>query len=234
VDAADGPRVTADGSYFGYCYLHAGDDNIKVDSSWSTFEHLTLIQGNIGSAIELATYGIGIRNDSIVSTSVDGVYIHRVTQSSGMDDGLGSLLGSRTCPWGITLVDVAIRGIFVPAGAGNVVDSLVKIGTYGSPESGLGRGRSNLDRWYFCSNSWWVDDQTFPPHAATFRRLNLTGWQIGVTPASPSWIFDFNRAGSTTFDAITFDSGPAAVPPALGGVYVLPPTTHTPPKKTPT
>ena len=30
VDASDGPRVTANGSYMGYCFLHAGDDNIKV------------------------------------------------------------------------------------------------------------------------------------------------------------------------------------------------------------
>ena len=49
VDAADGPRVTADGSYLGYLFLHAGDDNIKVDSSASLFEHLTLVQVRMAS-----------------------------------------------------------------------------------------------------------------------------------------------------------------------------------------
>ena len=36
-------------------------------------------QGNIGSAIELATYGIGIRRNTVESTLVSGVYVHRIT-----------------------------------------------------------------------------------------------------------------------------------------------------------
>jgi hypothetical protein len=37
------------------------DDNLKMDSSDASYKSITLLQGNIGSAIELGTYGIGIR-----------------------------------------------------------------------------------------------------------------------------------------------------------------------------
>ena len=38
---------------------------LQVDSSHSVYEHVTLLQGNIGSAIELGTYGIGIRANTV-------------------------------------------------------------------------------------------------------------------------------------------------------------------------
>ena len=107
--------MTADHSLVSFCYFHAADDNIKVDSSRSTYEHITVLQGDIGAAIELGTYGIGLRSNAVRGTRVSGVYVHRITQESTMDDGLGSLIGSRTCPWGITLAP----------GAGKVVAELL-------------------------------------------------------------------------------------------------------------
>jgi hypothetical protein len=79
VDAADGPRVTSNHSRFDFMYLHHCDDNVKVDSSHSSFRHLTLLQGNIGAAVELGTYGIGLRQNTVENATVDGVYIHRIT-----------------------------------------------------------------------------------------------------------------------------------------------------------
>ena len=55
VGASDGPRVTADGSQLEYLYLMHADDNLKIDSSRSHYRNITLLQGNIGSAIELGT-----------------------------------------------------------------------------------------------------------------------------------------------------------------------------------
>jgi len=240
VDASDGPRVTANGSYMGYCFLHAGDDNIKVDSAHSIYEHLTLVQGNIGSAIELATYGIGIRENTVENVRIYGIYIHRVTQSGGMDDNLGALLGSRTCPWGITLKDISIHNVYVPNAMGNVVDANVKFGTYGRSNYRF-NSRSNLDRWYFCSNAWWLDDQHIldatptataaeafihatsapPVQAARFINLNFTGWQVMVPAAGASWIYNFHLSAGSTFDNVVFDSDRIDGLTDLSGVRVL-------------
>jgi hypothetical protein len=210
VDAADGPRITADRSYLGYLYLHTADDNIKVDSSFSLLEHLTLVQGNIGSAIELGTYGIGIRRNTLTSTLVQGVYVHRVTQSGGMDDNLGSLLGSRTCPWGLAIEDVSIRNVFVPRGVGNRIESVVRVGTYGQPSARF-QSLTNLDRWYFCSNDWWLDDQVIlGPNAhkpaAIFRNVSFSGWNVQVTPRTVSSLYGFHRGAPTVFENVTFDT----------------------------
>lgn len=43
------------------------------------YEKITLLQGNIGSAIELGTYGIGIRENRVEHSVMDGVFIHRIT-----------------------------------------------------------------------------------------------------------------------------------------------------------
>ena len=68
--ASDGPRVTADGSQVAFMFQQHSDDNLKVDSSHSTWRHVTLLQGNIGSAIEIGTYGLGLRANAVVNTSV--------------------------------------------------------------------------------------------------------------------------------------------------------------------
>ena len=55
VGASDGPRVVADNSSLAFLYLQHADDNLKMDSSYATYRCITLLQGNIGSAIELGT-----------------------------------------------------------------------------------------------------------------------------------------------------------------------------------
>jgi hypothetical protein len=94
--ASDGPRVTADSSSLEFLYLHHSDDNLKIDSTNSTYRNIVLLQGNIGSAIELGTYGIGIRGNSVQNTVADGIFTHRITQQTSQEDNIGSFLGSRT------------------------------------------------------------------------------------------------------------------------------------------
>ena len=122
----------------------------------------SLLQGNIGSALELGTYGLGLRGNAVRGTNVSGVYLHRITQAlsqsagnTSQEDNLGSVLGSRTCPFGITLQDIQISGVYIPRlGAANAISRLFALGTYGAPapqwaeSSPLDRCESSLPvRW---------------------------------------------------------------------------------------
>ena len=121
----------------------------------------SLLQGNIGSALELGTYGLGLRGNAVRGTNVSGVYLHRITQAlsqsagNSQEDNLGSVLGSRTCPFGITLQDITISNLFIPRlGAANAISRLFALGTYGAPapqwaeSSPLDRCESSLPvRW---------------------------------------------------------------------------------------
>jgi len=224
VDAADGPRVTADGSSFAHLYCHHADDNLKVDSSSSVYSHVTLLQGDVGAAVELGTYGIGIRERTVRNSSVSGVYVHRITQTSGMDDNLGSLLGSRTCPWNVTLRDLTIRGLFVPDAMGNRLQTVVKLGAYGPPAQRFSSNTS-LDRWFFCSNSWWLDDQTIHTTAgetaARFLNLRLLDWKILPPAATQGWLYNFATPATVVVDGLVLDSGRIDSKANLSGIFVL-------------
>ena len=223
VGASDGPRVTADGSTFAFVYLQHADDNLKIDSSRGDYHHLTLIQGNIGSAIELGTYGIGLRNNAVVDTRVDGVAIHRITQDpGGQDDQLGSVLGSRTCPWGITFKNISVSNVHVHKLGDNRFSSLWAVGALGAP---FGphyqhlKNLSTLDRWFFCSNEWWrgcthggavPDCNTVRQSgvAATFESLDFANWTgLGaVDGTSPSVLYNFAENASTMFTNVAFNA----------------------------
>jgi hypothetical protein len=212
VDAADGPRVTSNHSRFEFVFLHHCDDNLKVDSSHSTFKHLTLLQGNIGSAVELGTYGIGLRQNTVVNATVDGVYIHRITHDGGQEDQVGSVLGSRTCPWGITLANITVQNLYIPyAGGSNRVSALFKIGTYGAPNAAFAQN-TPLDRWYFCSNPWWLDSETIKTNrgetAATLTGLKFLRWRVMTRPTNISWLYNFHPLANTTIADVQFFESP--------------------------
>jgi len=223
VGAADGPRVVADGSVASFLYNHHGDDNLKVDSSGGTWSHVTLLQGNIGAAVELGTYGIGLRDNTVSGATVSGVYVHRITQPDGQDDGIGSLLGSRTCPWGITLRNITVRGLYVPAAGGaNAVTALVRIGTLGAPTSAAFANVSSLDRWYFCSNEWWRDGQKIvvdgEARAATLSGLRFLDWRVHAPPRESSWLYNFHTSAQTVIEKVAlFDDGAGADHSRHGG-----------------
>jgi hypothetical protein len=227
VGASDGPRVTADTSWVGFCYLHHADDNLKIDSSLAVYKSITLIQGNIGSAIELGTYGIGLRDNAVHHTTVTGIYVHRIAQTDGQDDSIGSLLGSRTCPWGISLRNISVVDVYVPSvGGHNKVNALINLGALGPPTQKFVK-YSNLDRWFFCSNPWWLDKETIisSGEAVSMEGITLTGWKVELVPAAKSLLYNFNVNATTTFSGFAFEDeqGRHSVPflSNLSGVYPL-------------
>ena len=206
VGASDGPRVTADRSWLGFLYLHHADDNLKIDSSYGMYTHITLLQGNIGSAVELGTYGIGIRQNTVQHATATGIYIHRITHGDSMDDALGSVLGTRTCPWGITLKNITVQDVSIPSiGSQNKVNAVFNVGTYGAPATQYSN-ESNLDRWFFCSNAWWLDNNTIATsgRAATLEGLHFNRWSVGVQPVAASALYNFHSAAPTAFRNLTF------------------------------
>ena len=206
VDATDGPRVSSDGSRLRFLYLHHADDNVKIDSTAGQYEHLTLLQGNAGSAVELGTYGIGLERNAVRDARAHGIYVHRIVQTS-QDDQLGSVLGSRTCPWGIKLQNISVSGVYVPAEqTGNRISAVINVGTYGSGDSSRFEWYSSLDRWFFCSNSWWLDNEKIVSggRAATFADLRFEDWNIEVRPTVGAWLYNFHPGGETVFQNVSF------------------------------
>ena len=161
--------------------------------------HCSLLQGNIGSAVELGTYGLGLRGNAVRGTNVSGVYLHRITQAlsqsagnTSQEDNLGSVLGSRTCPFGITLDAITISNLYIPRlGAANAISRLFALGTYGAPAPRWAES-SPLDRcehlqpslsahWFgvclscacgecadsFCANEWWRQEGDFEQQIQT-------------------------------------------------------------------
>ena len=111
--------MTADGSEVAYSFNHHADDNLKVDASGATYRHLTLLQGNVGAAIELGTYGLGLRANAVRGTVVSGVYLHRVAQNTtqvspmlnkGLHCHVSKLVNSDMCPRPTTLAGAIEAG----------------------------------------------------------------------------------------------------------------------------
>lgn len=91
-DASDGPVVLSPGATLSYLYLQHADDSIKVYNDNQNFNHITLIQGNAGAAVDLGAYGF---NQPITKASVTDVYIHRIAQGDPGYDGLNAVITTR-------------------------------------------------------------------------------------------------------------------------------------------
>ena len=184
-----------------------------------------MLQGNIGAAIELGTYGIGLRDNEVRNASVAGVYIHRITHRGAQEDGVGSVLGSRTCPWAIRLLNISITDVYIAGGGGsNEVASLFKIGTYGAPSARFA-AFSKLDRWTFCSNPWWLDSEHIVSgvgqRAVTLQGLTFANWTVRTKPANESWLYNFHAEADTVIDAIRFFDV-ASPDPLSGAIRIYP------------
>lgn len=124
MDASDGPDLMAPDSLIQSCYLMTTDDGIKISSDGGKYLDNTLIQGCIGSAVMIGSYGAA---GSIESAQVDGVYIHRLCQgemrdnNGDMSHGLeptGGMIATRTYPHSgenYHLGGITISGVYVPA-----------------------------------------------------------------------------------------------------------------------
>lgn len=136
------------------------------------------------------------------------ISIHRIVQNGAQDDSLGSVLGSRTCPWGITLQNISVADVHIPAlGGANVFSSLWAVGTLGAPQGRFAKV-SNLDRWYFCSNAWWLDGQQVleKGRAVTMSDLTFAGWTAGPQGAAGSFLYNFHAGASSAFERLRFNA----------------------------
>ena len=149
-------------------------------------------------------------------TRAAGIHVHRITQTDGQDDSIGSLFGSRTCPWGGSFRNVTVDSVSVAAlGGRNAVHALLNLGTLGPPDPRFSK-TSNQDRWFFCSDPWWLDGESIVTagEAVTIDLLQLSNWSVRLVPATQSLIYNFNVNATTTFSRVTFSDqlGSHAVP----------------------
>ena len=56
-----------------------------------------------------------------------------------------------------------------PAEYGNEITSLFNVGTLGAPAPQF-KTNSSLDRWFFCSNAWWLGNNTIVGSSGSSRR----------------------------------------------------------------
>jgi len=187
MDAADGPNLLGDGSVISFAYLHHADDLLKLSASNVKYTHITALQGNVGSVVELGNYGLGLRNKQVVGSSVHGLYVHRIVHANGGWDGNGGVFGSRTCPNGITFKDITVNDLVIPGFSGaNTVGQLFAIGTLSGSAA-------------FCGGS--NGDNIFD--SFTFLR-----WRIYLNPSMYSKFFNADNSKTSTGDKIFF-SDPA-------------------------
>jgi len=174
MDAADGPNLLGDNSEIRFAYLHHADDLVKVSASGVTFYSITALQGNVGSVIELGNYGDGLRTSGVENCLIDGVSIHRVVHSQGGYDGNGGILGSRTCPNGISIKDITVKNVDIPELSGaNTVSQLFAIGAVEGSAP-------------FCGG---VHGEV------SFQNLNFLYWRIRPNPSMMSKFF--GQSGET-------------------------------------
>lgn len=82
-DASDGPETLQANSLFQKNVQMTADDNIKVLSNNSTWDQMTLIQGNTGSSISLGSYGL--TNGSVTGNNITNIYVPRIAQYKSFD-----------------------------------------------------------------------------------------------------------------------------------------------------
>ena len=175
IEGSDGPDMMGRGSSSSFTYTHTSDDNVKIAAPDTKREHLTLLQGSAGCAINLGSYGMGDIDNSVA----DGVYIHRVLYRKNDVwngcGGYGGVVCTRSCgqnPNGLR--DATVSNLFIPelgpndSGANSVA---VPFGI-GVQESG-----------FFCGNTPAVD-------AYPIRNLVFQNIAIHPEPSCKSKIYD--------------------------------------------
>merc|ERR1712136_178795 len=182
MDAADGPNLMGDGSEMSYVFLHHADDTVKLSASHVTVREVVALQGNVGSAVFLGNYGLGLRNGVVRSCIVDGVYLNRIVHAYGGYDGHGGVFGTRTCPNGISFEDISVKNLVIPdINSANSVDQLFSIGVLAGSA-------------VFCSG------QNGP---VTFNSISFENWDVYVNPSMYSVFFNDGNSNSNA-DSINF------------------------------
>ena len=84
VGESDGPEIMSPYTDADKLYLHVNDDSIKLRSYHSTFNDVTVLQGDAGRAV---SYAYGYDNGDVYGTSVTGLWVHRNISTNTDDVG---------------------------------------------------------------------------------------------------------------------------------------------------
>lgn len=194
-------------SFVGNSWLLTADDSIKVSSTNQRFEEITVLQGAAGGVVNIGSYGY---NYGTAGSSVDGVYVPRITQGQNdhTDGGGTALVQTLTCPvlnnagQAQNVTDVSINNFTVASlggsSAGSVSDGL-GVNTYS-------RGFSlGVQEKLFCGGD---------PSDVTFGNFQFTNFDIyGNAPQSSELYVSAGTAqgaGKTiNLEPIRFCAGPS-------------------------
>lgn len=234
--ASDAIEPGGDGSLIQHAYMHVSDDAIKVSAGSAsaplTYQDVTMLKGGAaGEVMNLGSYGF---SRGVTGATIDGVYVHRIVNSAGgdLDDGLGGIVSTRTCPFKTfsgtgtdrggrpqTITGIWIKNVYVNAlgfsgdgktpwggqwaGAGpNQTLRAFAIGVMGSSD----------DRWSpFCSDHGAEDD----PAQVTIGDWTISNFNIFMNPLEKSKMYDheMGRGIDTVWQPIRFcDNYTADVP----------------------
>ena len=111
----------------------------------------------------------------------------------------------------------------------NNITAIFNIGTLGAPDGDKFKPLSNLDRWFFCSNAWWLDNNRIvgkgshnsSPPAVMMNKLVFKDWSIGTKPSEHSELYDFHPNAHTVFTNLTVTVHSIGILHNLTGVLQL-------------
>mmetsp|Transcript_71127 Transcript_71127/g.179608 ORF Transcript_71127/g.179608 Transcript_71127/m.179608 type:complete len:882 (-) Transcript_71127:61-2706(-) len=187
VDASDGPENLGQYSLTSHSYLHINDDSIKqgVADLFAYFN--TVLQGNVGSAVNVGLFG---KNRGVDQSLVYKVFVHRITHNSfdpqvGGYDGNNGLVATRGCPtytWtdqklNAGLRDATVASVFLP-----------ELLTINSIDFAFALGVDARSNNLFCDTSRWVDGSAGP---YIIDNLQFVDWQIFANPRLPARVYNY-------------------------------------------
>ena len=204
IDAADGPEIMGQNSTVKSLYLHVNDDSIKVAVNGIKISDVTVLQGDVGGVVDLGSYGYN--RGSISGAVVNGVYVHRITHTTGYDPYNG-LVVTRLCPIkplcencdhsSANLENATVANLQVnEVGEINAVQRPAAIGVLASYTASDMNEYSNLKSVPgFCSST--VDYAS----SVTIKNIKLVNWDIYEEPSADSKLYN---NGSASDRAITY------------------------------
>ena len=115
ISQTDGPDVMGWGSKLTNSFLHVNDDAIKVRAEGFKASDITILQGNGGNPVG---YGYGFINGTVANSTVDNVFIHRISHDGKSENNYG-LVAMRIVPnpdwiYEKTLGPTRVTNLYVP------------------------------------------------------------------------------------------------------------------------
>ena len=185
VSQADGPTIGGQSSYFGNSFIHSNDDSVKVVAPHTTVENITVLQGGAGNAV---SFGYGFQNIGVGGSTIEGIYVHRISQGSSNTPGLVTarlipssvyndenfIIGDQNNPQAIT-VYVPDLGVEKPAKAMNRIECGTTIFVANSYPSSERLPQSNSQSPVFeiggIKTEFSLYENTEPKEAAAFIKI---------------------------------------------------------------